>query len=221
MKKNFRKIVIGYGLIALALFFGLAAFYVLEVKPKVAAQRKKQAAVKRQITTVTLREASNAAPADAPSGPTAGVDAPARGNLADTAVAGSENRDASELKTAADSAEPKVPLVPSPVPENTAPAPASAARENPVLDMSRYSEAERARAEGTLWHDRARNEYILTLGAAQKLSVGDRLPVYSGDQIIGEVEVTQAQDVVSKVKPVSGNLADAPGNYFKVVLPKK
>ncbi|HOY08835.1 MAG TPA: hypothetical protein PLB05_02025 [Candidatus Omnitrophota bacterium] len=71
--------------------------------------------------------------------------------------------------------------------------------------------------DGYLWVDRASATWVVTLGALNGLSEGNRLSVFDGNEKIDTVEVSMAMDVISYVLPTERLKNQYNADYFRVV----
>jgi len=83
-----------------------------------------------------------------------------------------------------------------------------------------YGPEELKRTEGVLWVDRKDNNFIMTLGMVNGVTVGSRISVYEQDKKFGEIEVQKVLDIISYVKPIDKELKDFSSNYYRVSLSK-
>lgn len=81
-----------------------------------------------------------------------------------------------------------------------------------------YGDSELLRNEGVLWVDHKSGHFIVTLGAVNALKQGSFLDVYQGDEIIEQIVVDTALDIISYVTPVSKTVDDFDKSYYKVVV---
>ena len=81
-----------------------------------------------------------------------------------------------------------------------------------------YDSKEKERREGFMWVDREGQNWVITLGALNGISVGSRLSVYDGETKIGTIKVKTPLDVISYVQPVDKSMEELKDDYYRVVL---
>ncbi len=76
---------------------------------------------------------------------------------------------------------------------------------------------EQNRQQGDLWIDRSTNSWVITLGALNGIAAGERISVYDDERRMGTVVVETVLDVISYVRPFTGD-ADFTKSFYKVIV---
>lgn len=91
--------------------------------------------------------------------------------------------------------------------------PTLAQKSAPIL-----SDEEKGRRDGYMWIDRVTDKYIVTLGNVNGVFPGGYLTVYDNENLVGQVRVVTAFDVISYVEPLESAKAKLIKEYYQVLV---
>jgi hypothetical protein len=72
--------------------------------------------------------------------------------------------------------------------------------------------------KGTLWLDKSKDKYVITIGMRNGLKEGDRLKIYDYDEVIGEAKVVKPMEKLSIVEISESDKQNLTKSYYKVSL---